>query len=372
MGGGNMRRLNRGIDAAALVAAAFVGAIVIAACVLVWRQAQQVDFVEFWAAGKMVLGGNSAGVYDIVAHHAVEQSAVPSIRILPFPYPPPFALLLVPFALLPFRASFTLWVLVTGALYVLASMQWMRPRLALAQPSALINGFIGQSAFLTSALFFGGALLLPSWPAIGGALFGALIIKPHLGIMIPVALVAGRQWRAIGGAALSCIALLAAGWIFLGTSAYHGFFAMMPQIGRFIAEGRASWHELASIFALLSYFGVPASAALAVHAAVALAAAVVLWRAWSSNRDGKEAMLASATLLGSPYLQSYDALLLALPVAWLLARAPALAILVWLLALLPVGAIFGLYDLPNTMPLAALLSLIAIDRIGSRASVRAQ
>lgn len=371
MGGGNLR-LNRSVDAAALIAAVIVGAIVVAACVLVWRQAQQVDFVEFWAAGKMVLGGNSAGIYDIAAHHAVEQSAVPSIRMLPFPYPPPFALLLVPFALFPFRLSFTLWVIGTGILYLIATSKWMRPRVALAQPSALINGFIGQSAFLTSALFFGGALLLRGWPAVGGALLGALIIKPHLGIMIPVALVAGRQWRAIGGAALSCLALLAVGWLFLGTSAYRGFFAMMPQIGRFIAEGRASWHELASIFAFLSYFGVPGSAALAVHAAVALAAAIILWRAWRADRDGKEAMLAAATLLGSPYLQTYDALLLALPVAWLLVRAPAAAILIWLLAVLPVGAIFGFYDLPNTMPLASLLSLIAIDRIGSRAPITAQ
>lgn len=371
MGGGNMR-LERAIDAAALVAAVIVGAIVVAACVLVWRQAQQVDFVEFWAAGKMVLGGNSSGVYDIAAHHAVERSAVPSIRILPFPYPPPFALLLVPFAIFPFQLSFSLWVLGTGALYLFVASQWMRPRLALAQPSALINGFIGQSAFLTSALFFGGVLLLPSWPAVGGALFGALIIKPHLGIMIPIALVAGRQWRAIGGAALSGLALLAVGWIFTGTSSYQGFVAMMPRIGHFIAEGRASWHELASVFAFLRYFGVPGSVALALHAAVALAAAIVLWRAWRADRHGKEAMLATATLLGSPYLQSYDALLLALPFAWLLARAPALAILVWLLAVLPVGAIFGLYDLPNTMPLAALLSLIAIDRLGSRAPVTAQ
>ena len=71
-------------------------------------------------------------------------------------------------------------------------------------------------------------------------------------------------------------------------------------------------------------------------------------------------MLAAATLLGPPYLLSYDAVLLALPVAWLLNRRPALGLLVWALALISVGALFGFYEFPNTIPLAALVALLAM------------
>src|SRR5437764_1720704 len=116
----------------------------------------------------MVLAGNAAGIYDIGAHHAVERSATP-VGTLPFPYPPPFALIVAPFALVPFGAAFAAWLLVTGGLYLIAARGWMRGRLAVAQPAVLINGFVGQSAFLTSALFLGGLKLLRSRPLLGGA-----------------------------------------------------------------------------------------------------------------------------------------------------------------------------------------------------------
>jgi hypothetical protein len=328
-----------------------------------WQQPKPVDFLAFWAAGKMIVGGNSAGIYDIAAHHAVEQSLTP-VGTLPFPYPPPFALFVAPLGLLAFGPAFTAWLLVTGALYLAAARAWMQRRFALAQPAVLINGFVGQSAFLTSGLLFGGMKQLAARPLLGGALFGGLIIKPQLALMVPVALIAARQWRAIGGAILSAAALLLLAWAALGVSAYHAFAAMLSTFGGFVAQSRWPWHELASMFALLRFFGVPASAALAVHAAVALFAAVTVWLAWREDREGKEAILAAAALLGPPYVLSYDAVLLALPAAWLLTRRPALGLAVWTLALIPVGAIFGLYEFPNTMPLAAIVSIVAVYRLG--------
>src|SRR5207249_2030439 len=118
-----------------------------------------------------------------------------------------------PFALLPLGLAFTVWVIVTGVLYVVASRGWTRPRLAVAQPAVLINGFIGQNAFLTSGLLFGGMRLLRDRPILAGAVLGALVVKPQLGLMLPVAMLAGRQWRAIGGAMLSVAGLLLLGWI---------------------------------------------------------------------------------------------------------------------------------------------------------------
>ena len=157
---------------------------------------------------------------------------------------------------------------------------------------------------------------------------------------------------------------LALGWVVLGARSYQAFFELASTFGGFLAGCRWPWHELASIYAFLRFFGVPASAALAVHGGVVLAVAIFVWRAWWSNREGKEAMLAAATLLGPPYLLSYDAVLLALPIAWLLDRRPVLGLSVWILSLIPVGAIFGFYEFPNTIPLAALLALIAIYRTG--------
>jgi hypothetical protein len=345
-----------------LVVAALFGGIVAMACWIMLTDPKAVDFVSFWAAGKMAAGGAGAQIYDIEAHRAVERTAIDIGGLMPFPYPPPFALFVAPFGLLPYGIAFTAWIAVTGALYALAVRPWMPPRLALAQPAILINGFIGQNAFLTSALFLAGTRLLATHPMAGGAVLGLLVIKPQLALMLPVAMIAGRQWRAIAGAVFSVSAALLLGLVALGASAYASFFELLGAYSGFVAASRWPWHELASVYALLRYFDLPAGIALAIHGAVVAGAAAMVWQAWRQDRPGKVAILAAATLLFPPYLLSYDGVLLALPVAWLLieAKRPWIAGLVWALSLLTVGSVAGFYAFPNSVPLAAIISLIAI------------
>ena len=347
---------------ATLVVAALFGGIIAFACWIMVTEPKTVDFVSFWAAGKMVAGGAGAQIYDVAVHRAVEREAVELVGLMPFPYPPPFALLLAPFGALPYGLGFTAWIVATGALFAVAARAWMPPRLAFAQPAVLVNGFIGQNAFLTSALFLAGIRLLATRPMAGGAVLGLLVIKPQLALMLPVAMIAGRHWSAIAGAVLSVSAALLAGLLALGVGAYIAFFEQLSAYTGFVAASRWPWHELASVYALLSYFGAPAALALTVHGLVAAVAAAAVWRAWRRDHPGKAPILAAATLLVPPYLLTYDGVLLALPVAWLLldGKRPALAALVWALSLLTVGSVAGFYNLPNTLPLAALVSLAAI------------
>ena len=355
---------NRVVRTAVLSVAALFGGIIGAACWIIWTQPQSVDFISFWAAGRMLLEGAGPAIYDIEAHRAVEQSAGASVGLMPFPYPPPFALIVAPFGALPSGAAFSAWVAATIALYLAAARRWMSPLLALAQPSVLVNGFIGQAAFLTSAIFMAGTRLLATRPMLGGALLGALVIKPQLGLLLPLALVAGRQWRAFAGAALSSVALLLAPLPVVGLAGYSAFLKLASTFAGYVTAGRWPWQELSSVYALLSYFAVPRAIGLAVHLAVAFAAAALVWRAWRGDRPGKIATLAAATLLIPPYLLTYDGVLLALPVAFLLieARRPYFALAVWLVSLLAAGAVFRIYEAPNVLPLAAILALLAIER----------
>jgi hypothetical protein len=289
----------------------------------------------------------------------VERS-VSAVGILPFPYPPPFALMLAPFGLLPFGLGFVAWVVLTGAFYVWAARPWMQDRLALAQPSVLVNGFIGQNAFLTSGFFLAGLHLLKTRPLMAGAVLGLLVIKPQLAIMLPVAMIAGRHWQVIAGGALSAFLLLLVGLVTLGSPSYAAFFQMLSTYTGFVAESRWPWRELASVYALLRYFGLAAGIAMSIHVAVAVVAAGLVWQSWRQDRPGKEAVLAAATLLGTPYLLTYDGVLLALPVAWLLlAGSRAVAALIWGFSLLSVVAIAGFYELPNLLSLGAIAALVA-------------
>ncbi|HEU0284570.1 MAG TPA: glycosyltransferase family 87 protein [Sphingomicrobium sp.] len=339
------------------VAALFCG-IIAAVCWIMVTDPKPVDFLSFWAAGRMIVDGAGAQIYDIEAHRAVERT-VTTGGLLPFPYPPPFALLLAPFGALPFGFAFTVWVGLTGLFYVVAARAWMPAKLALAQSSVLVNGFIGQNAFLTSGLFLAGLHLLKTRPLLAGAILGLLVIKPQLAIMLPVAMIAGRHWHAVAGGALSASALLLIGFVALGGASYAAFFEILSTYTGFVSESRWNWRELASVYALLRYVGLADGPALSIHIAVAAIAAVMVCQWWWHDRPGKEAVLAAATLLAPPYLLTYDGVLLGLPVAWLLLRGqrPRTALLVWSLAFLTIIAVTGIYELPNTLSLGALVAL---------------
>ena len=351
MGNGILARLT------VALAALFCG-IITAVCWIMVTDPKPVDFLSFWAAGRMIVDGAGAQIYDIEAHRAVEQT-VAAVGILPFPYPPAFALLLAPFGALPFGFGFTAWVALTGLFYAIAARAWMPDRLALAQPSVLVNGFIGQNAFLTSGLFLAGLHLLKTRPLAAGAVLGLLVVKPQLAIMLPVAMFAGRHWHAIAGGALSASAMLLIGLMALGVESYAAFFQILGTYTGFVSTSRWNWHEIASVYALFRYAGLASGIALSIHIAVAAIAAVMVWQWWRQDRPGKEAVLAAATLLAPPYLLTYDGVLLGLPVAWLLLQGerPRIALLAWALAFLTILAVTGFYQLPNTLSLGAMVAL---------------
>jgi hypothetical protein len=349
--------------AAWIAAFSFLSAAAVAVIVLYSRH-NPVDFLSYWAAGKLALDGHAALAYDIAVHKSVEQAAAPIAGLLPFPYPPLFLLFVSPFGLLPFWISFPAWIAVTGIAYVLAVRRFCPLPYALAHPSVLSNSLIGQNAFLTSAIFIGGAELLARRPYIAGAILGLLVMKPQLAILLPVAMLAGREWKAIFAASVSVSASLLFALVIFGPAAYQGFFQILPLYAEAMQASRWPWGEIASTFALLRKLGIAETTALIVHGIVALGAAVVTARAWWLRLDERVPILASAAMLIPPYVFTYDGLLLVSPLTFLITRGHQLwaSTIVWLLCLLPVAGYFGFYSGPNTVPVAALITLWALHR----------
>ena len=317
-----------------------------------------IDFVSFWSAGRMVIEGTPAAAYDIAAHHRLELSVAPDTGLMPFPYPPPFLLLVTPFALASFAAAFMLWDLVGGAFYAFAGRRVAPLMYVLANPPVLVAFMIGQSSLLTGGILILGLTMVASAPFLGGAVLGLLIIKPQLALMLPVAMLAGRQWRTIAGALLSSLALLLLALLLLGLESYGGFLAILPTYAEFMRHGSWDWATVASPFGFARYFGSSASAAMVVQAAIAVAAAAITATAWAKDWEQKVPILAAASLLATPYLFTYDAILLLIPAGVLIReqRFGSLAVL-WALTALPVLTGYHLYDGPNTIPLACLFSI---------------
>jgi hypothetical protein len=367
---GDARKSLRWHRAVAFAAAMLFVIIAGTSCWIVFKQSSPVDFLSYWAAAKLAVSGHAASAYDIAIHREVERGVSDLGGLLPFPYPPPFILAVAPFGVLPFNVAFPVWVIATGSLYFVAARRLASPRVVLAQPAVLVNGMIGQNGFLLSAVFIGGTGLLSTQPFVGGAILGLFVFKPQLGLLLPVAVVAAREWRAVAGAALSALLLLLMALLLFGITAYEGFLERAPQYARYMQENRWPWAELASPFAFLRWFGVPATAALVTHFTIALAGAVLVWRSWRESWEQRVPILAAASILVPPYIFTYDSLLLVVPIAWLVRQAlrPAMLSVIWLLCLLPVARFFGLYSGPNTIAIAACISLVLLWQCRPRTS----
>ena len=272
-------------------------------------------------------------------------------------YPPPYLLLIKPFTMLAYGVAFSLFVTLTGVLYFLASNRAKLP--ALGNPAAAFNGMIGQNGFLTSAIMFAGLERLAVKPWQGGAILGLLIIKPHLAVILPVAVVAARAWQAIPAALASMAILLLLSFLVFGAEAYVQFFKLSTKYGTYVKDGAWDWNELASFYALGRWAGISVAFAWAAHTSVAIAAAATVWFAWRQDWDGKIALTSAAALLMSPYLFTYDAVLLTLALAWL--RWPGALVMMGLL-FIPLARVFTHQDWPNTVPIAAALAVLLIAR----------
>ena len=313
-----------------------------------------VDFYYFWHSAGLVVRGQASAAY------AVHLSPVVG-ELTPLAYPPPFLLFIAPLGWMRLEAALIVWLGATGLLYLFAARHPVR--LALTHPPAAYNALVGQTGFLTASIMLVAAHNIRSRPLLGGAIFGLMVIKPHLAVLVPLALIAAKQWRALAGAALSSIVLTALAAAVFGLDAYRGFFAVIAQYAVMLQRGSWEWFLLASPYAFVMWFGAHHLLALFVHIVAATFAAYMVWSAWREDWDSKIPVLGAAACLIPPYLFTYDAVLLIAPLGFLAARNPAWAALVWGLSLPPLAMALGKYTGPNTIPLAALMSLIALYRL---------
>jgi hypothetical protein len=183
----------------------------------------------FYGAIRSVLDGNAPLIFDgdrftdfLNTNFAGWLSKPLEFR--PWAYPPSFLLILLPFAPLGFFGSCVAFQVVTGALMALAlrssaAAAVPSPALlvaALACPASAINAIDGQAVFLVAALIVGGFGLLERRPYLGGLVLGLLTFKPQFCILVPIAMIAAGQWRALLASGLSALAMMIASGLIFG------------------------------------------------------------------------------------------------------------------------------------------------------------
>ncbi len=343
------------------------------------------DFLAFWTASRLTLDGDPSLAYDPVSHLAAQHALFPILArgggYAAFLYPPTFLLLCLPLALLPYLFALSLWLLATfsGLFVCLRSLLPQRSAILpiIAFPGMLINDGHGQNGFLSAACFGGCMVLVERRPFVAGLCLGTLVFKPHLALLAPLVLLVARRWTVLAGVAVSGSAWLASSFVILGWDTWDAFLRLAPAARSMLEQGR--------LFDM-SYVRSAFAAARVMHGSVGLAytvqmtftvAAVCIACFVARRRVGARAELAvaiSATVIASPYLQDYDMVCLALPMAWMVAEALKTGWLPYEKAIL-----LALYLMPLlSRPLAAgvgafigpCVSLVFLCAVARRASMQ--
>lgn len=283
------------------------------------------DFSNVYAAGDLTWQGRPADAYQPALQHAAEK-AVFGGREVPFfgwHYPPFFFAVAFVVAAVPYAWGLAIWLAASFAAY-LAVMRAILPGpqtllVAAAFPAVFVNIGHGQNGFLTAALLGGALHWLDRRPWLAGILIGLLAYKPQFGVLIPLALLAGGRWSAIGAAAATVMALVAVSFVTLGGGVWHAFADSMTFTQTVVLEqGGTGWEKIQSVFSAARMWGADIRTAYAVQIALALMLAASLTWLWQSEAafELKASALASGSLLATSYVLDYDLVVLAVAIAF--------------------------------------------------------
>ena len=355
------------------------------------------DFTTFYAAALQLRSEPAENLYVPERMYQAELAAAQATSELPLAeaqlkvigyaawmYPPVAMLFAAPLGFLGYFAAYLGWLASTLAVYLAGMHAVLRRRQdwawALAAPPVFYNAMYGQTGFLTAGLIALGLAQVASRPVLAGICIGLASFKPHFGILIPLALVAGDHWKPFGVATITLVAAIAASIVLWGADPWYAYIGtLVHHLGGF-AAGAFEWRAMVSVLAAAKMSGLSLDVAWMVqYLAAALAALAV---AWSWRRAGADdarrglaaSVLCSATLLAVPLAYTYDMVLAVPAAAWvwrhlrerggataeyaLLAFAAALALL-----LKPLAYAWGL----QLGPLVALILCgLALRRLGAQ------
>jgi Glycosyltransferase family 87 len=335
------------------------------------------DFLNLYTGASLARDGVFAGMHVPEVQLQREQEYAPQLReLVPFVRLPFYAVLLTPLAWLPFGIAFWAWLGLQAAVlagtWAWAFRRWGADALIFGSmylPTALGIAH-GQDCVLILLIVLGTyALAHREKHFLSGVILGAGLIKFHLFILWPLALLLQKRWRMLAGACAAVTAELLVSLALAGPAGMAKYFAILRMSG--LRHLSPSPELMINVGGLALNFGVERVAAtgLLTAAAVILTAAACwrapLWRAIAAASAG--------SLLVAPHVYGYDAGLL-LAGLWLAmfesgtqreSRFPRMTATV---LLTPLPLLLGLAGPPwaAATPLALLAFLASLASMGPR------
>ena len=326
-----------------------------------------------WFAGDLAMLSDPRAFTDEMNRSHAAWFAHPITVLHPFIYPPVTLLLAAAFGRLPYLASLAAFLAVTAGLLAAALWRWegdARRRAWLiagvfACPACAYTIGSGQLSFLVAACVVAGMALLDTRPFLAGLAFSVLCLKPQFVPLIPVALLAGRHWRAIAGGFAGGIALVLASLVAAGPGAWVAWIGLAtgqdPLLGRMIDVVRLYDQ---SVHTCLHVLGASESLAGAGQIAATLLSAACIWIVFARRPAAplrqRLVVLLCALVFGAPHVGDYDHMLLAVAavITLLDGRLVWLPAAMWLATMLNPPALIAVLGSPVLTGLSALTVML--------------
>ena len=169
------------------------------------------DFVSFYVGSSLALEGRFAVLYDRDVQFGRQKEIAPTKdQLVPYVRPPFYLAVLAPLSLFSLHTSFWLWI-VSHSLLLIACWLWASRRFG---PDALIFGALylptalgiasGQDCVVMLAVgigFYHLADQQKDFPA--GAVLALGLLKFHLLLLLPLAMILNKRWRMLAGYAVT-------------------------------------------------------------------------------------------------------------------------------------------------------------------------
>jgi hypothetical protein len=336
------------------------------------------DFLNFWMYGRAAFTPDPSRFYDPVEYHrALEALLGPNYPGQNWSYPPSIFFVAAPFGWFTYLQALLIWTVLGAALFIAMARAHIgdnRALLALIlSPAAVLCVISGQSSLVTAAMLVTIFFWLDHRPIAAGILIGLLTLKPQLGLLLPVMLIASGRWRVFASAAATALALACATALVFGPQVWVDFVTKGLAANNLVLADpeRIATPFYPTVFMNLRGIDLPYGLAMAVQLCFSgLAVAAVAW-AYRFRRDADPRLLMALFLAcavgGTPYLLSYDTLALTFAALLLLERGTLdatgrrLVQLVYWLPLLQIG--LGNLHIPGPALIAPAFAVYALMRL---------
>ncbi len=289
------------------------------------------DFLQFWMYGRAAWMPHPGQFYDLqVYNDAIAALLGPGYPGQNWPYAPNIMLFTAPFGKLPYLAALGTWLALGLAVFISVGSRlfgWRRALVAVVlSPAAVFCLISGQASFVTAAILLTIFANLDRRPNLAGILIGVLTVKPQLGLLFPVLLIASGRWRVFTVAAATGVAIVGLTTAVFGTEVWSDFLVKGLAAQKLVMDDpdRLMTRFIPTFFVNVRGVGASYGLATAVQVCAAILAlgAVAFAGRYCKDADPQyhARLFLACSICAVPYFMAYDTLALTCAAVLLLAR----------------------------------------------------